>query len=161
MRKFPAILTFLYVLVISSACVHPVVMEGDSMKPTIKNGDRMFITSSFGELQHGDIIMFRYPRDENKSFLKRVIGLPGERIAITGKKVLVNGQVRDEPYLDQTLNQTDRDMSEMIIEKDNYFVMGDNRDNSSDSRVWGTVGKDLITGKYYMTYYSTEKNGRE
>lgn len=123
------------------------------MSPTLINGDRVFVNTTVGTIERGDIIMFRYPDDETKIFLKRVIGLPGEKIEIRKGKVFINDVYLEETYVDPLLNQSDSNRPQMIIKNENYFVMGDNRDNSSDSRVWGTVDKNLILGKYVLTYY--------
>ncbi len=122
------------------------------MKPTLGNGDRIFINRNFGELSRGDIVIFQFPKDKSKSFIKRIIGLPGETIEIRDGKVFINGQNLDEPYISSEFNKAKANMSPKAVPGEQYFVVGDNRDNSYDSRTWGTVSKDLIYGKYYSTY---------
>ena len=84
--------------------------------------------------------------------MKRIIGLPGERVEIRGGEVLINGEPIVEDYLDQRYNQSSPTFQEQMVPSNHYFVLGDNRDNSSDSRYWGTVDRSLIEGKLYMRY---------
>ena len=126
------------------------------MKPGFNSGDRIFIDKDVGALQRGEVITFLYPKDTSKWYIERIVGLPGETIEIKSGKVYVNGQILDEPYVDQTYNQMNSSFPPKTIPENHYFVLGDNRDNSSDSRSWGTVDKSLITGKYYMTYYKSQ-----
>ena len=127
------------------------------MLPTFHNGDRIMTDKNIGELKRGDVITFLYPKDRSKSYFKRVIGLPGEIIEIRSGDVFINGQKLDEPYIDEKFNQSKPSFSPKKIEEYHYFVMGDNRDNSSDSRYWGTVDEKLITGKYTVTYLKAEQ----
>jgi len=122
------------------------------MMPAFNDGDKVLMDKNIGELKRGDVITFLYPKDRTKWYLKRIIGLPGETVEIREGKVYINGQVLDEPYVDETFNQMKANFPPKKVAEYNYFVMGDNRDNSSDSRYWGTVDKDLIKGKYYMIY---------
>lgn len=111
-----------------------------------------------------DVIVFKFPDDPQRDFIKRVIGLPGERIRIENKKVYINGKPLDEPYVhfiyppgggDQFYSDPRGDnMPEMVIPEGQYFVMGDNRDNSHDSRFWGTLPGDLLKGRALMIYWS-------
>jgi signal peptidase I len=126
------------------------------MRPTFNDGDRILMTPP-GEILRGDVIMFSYPKDETRFYIKRVIGLPGEKIEIRDGKTFINGLPIEEPYLDQSYNMQPGNYPEVTIAGGNYFVMGDNRDNSSDSRSWGTVKSELITGKYRATYAKAEK----
>lgn len=141
----------------SVACLwQPVKIEGTAMKPGLNNGDRIFVDRNFGELQRGDIVVFYFPKDETKSFVKRVIGLPGETVEIKAGQIYVNGQVLSEPYVDAANNVAQANLSIKSISSEHYFVVGDNRDNSYDSRSWGTVPKKLIYGKYSVTYIRAE-----
>lgn len=152
------LLIFVAGFVLLAACsLRPVRSEGTGMSPTINDGDKIFVDENFGELKRGDIIIFYYPKDRSKSYIKRVIGLPNETIEIREGKVYINGQVLDEPYLVEENNQQKSSFRPQKVLKNHYFVMGDNRDNSSDSRYWGTVDRELVIGKYYMTY-SEAKN---
>jgi signal peptidase I len=114
------------------------------------------VDKNLGELKRGDLITFLFPKDRSKWYFKRIIGLPGETIEIRAGKVFINGQMLDEPYVDEAYNKTKASFTPKKIEEYQYFVMGDNRDNSSDSRYWGTVDEKLITGKYTMTYSKAE-----
>ena len=121
----------------------------------------------FGSPQREDIIVFRYPEDEEKDFIKRIIGLPGEQITIRNKKVYIN----DVPLHDQNYTQrmdpgmiageiTPRDnFGPITVPQDSYFVMGDNRDQSLDSRFWGFVKIDKIKGKAFLSYMSLNGHG--
>lgn len=103
-------------------------------------------------VERGEIILFRYPIDPEKRYIKRVVGLPRERLDIKDGRVFVNGQLVEESYVDPDNNRQSDISESILIPADHYFVMGDNRDNSSDSRVWGTLDKALIEGKLYKTY---------
>jgi signal peptidase I len=122
-------------------------------------------------IRRGDIVVFKYPEEPDRDFIKRVIGLPGETIELKNKKVHVNGQPLDEPYV-HFLTPPSADYQEVTsydlrerfgpvtVPQDAYFVMGDNRDNSQDSRYWGFLPRDLVKGKALVIYWSYEA-GRE
>jgi signal peptidase I len=125
------------------------------------------IVMSFDPPQRGDIIVFRYPEDENKDFIKRVIGLPGDTIHIQDKLVIINGQpLIDEDFtqridpgiIDGRINPRDN-LGPLTIPPDSYFVMGDNRDQSLDSRFWGFVRMDKIKGRAFLVYWSWNGQG--
>lgn len=157
MKKYLSTLGFVLIVYCFTACsLQPVRVEGTAMKPAFNNGDKILIDKSWSDLNRGDVISFLYPRDRTKWYIKRIIGLPGETIEIREGKVFINGQVLDEPYIDESDNQVKANSPPRKVPEYQYFVMGDNRDNSSDSRHWGTVDKELIQGKYYMTYYKAE-----
>jgi signal peptidase I len=120
-------------------------------------------------IKRGDVIVFKYPEDPERDFIKRVIGLPGETVEVREKKVSVNGQVLDEPYAHYLLpvstpsefhEVTSFDVRErygpVTVPADQYFVMGDNRDNSQDSRYWGFLRRDYVKGKALVIYWSYE-----
>jgi signal peptidase I len=122
---------------------------------------------NFDPPQRGDIIVFRYPEDESKDFIKRVIGLPGDTIHIQNKKVTVNGQpLMDEAFtqridqgiIDGRINPRDN-LGPLTVPPDSYFVMGDNRDQSLDSRFWGFVRMDKIKGRAFLVYWSWNGQG--
>lgn len=148
------LVTFVLVLFSISqvGCVKPVKIEGIAMLPNYKDGEKYFIDTNVKNLERGDVITFLYPKDKTKYFIKRVIGLPNETVKIENGVVSINGNPLEEPYLDQIYNQSMPNLSETRISDNNYFVLGDNRDNSSDSRIWGTVSKDLIQGKLWYKY---------
>ena len=155
----PLKLIIFILLLISAACqavvpVQPVKVEGTAMLPALKDGDRVIIDRQFDKIERGDIIIFLFPRDQTRSYLKRVIGLPHETVEIREGQIFVNGRVLDEPYVDPRFNQSARSLQPIKLPEDNYFVVGDNRDNSSDSRFWGPVERKLIYGKYIKTYMS-------
>jgi signal peptidase I len=157
MKKHLLILVFILTVCFSACSSKPVRVDGIAMKPNFNDGDRILIEKNPGKLHRGDLITFLYPKDTSKWYFKRIIGLPGETVEIREGKVYINEQLLDEPYVDETYNQSKGSFPPRKIPDDQYFVMGDNRDNSSDSRYWGTVGKELITGKYYATYLKAEK----
>ncbi len=146
----------------------PVVVEGTSMVPQLHNGERLLVNKlvyydiksfAWGHIERGDIVVFWYPKEPNKSFVKRVIGLPGEMIEVRNGRVLIDGVELNEPYLDIAHNQSPRNVRAKEVEKHYYFVMGDNRDNSLDSRVWGLVPEKYIYGKAFFRYWRPSNLG--
>jgi signal peptidase I len=140
----------------------PVVVEGTSMDPNLHDGERLLVDKliyykiqsfGFGHIERGDIVVFWYPKNPDQSYVKRVIALPGERVAMRKGKVFINGIEMNEPYLLTTNNQGAADYEEKTVEEHHYFVMGDNRDNSSDSRIWGQVPEKYIYGKAFFRYW--------
>jgi signal peptidase I len=122
-------------------------------------------------VHRGDILVFKYPEEPDRDFIKRVIGLPGETIELRNKKIFVNNQPLDEPYVhfltppsSDYQEVTSSDLRErfgpVTVPADRYFVMGDNRDNSQDSRYWGFLPRDYVKGKALVIYWSYE-SGRE
>ncbi len=128
----------------------------EGMSPTIKKGD-WFIAIPTGEIQRGDIIIFKYPKDTSIWDVFRVIGLPNEIIELKDNKVFINGNLLEESYVLQENNV--RKLKEGIyqVPNNNYFVLGDNRDNWADSRFWGNVPKDLIYGEFYIKYFHKDE----
>ncbi len=146
----------------------PVVVEGTSMVPELHNGERLLVNKlvyyniqkySWGHIERGDIVVFWYPNDPNKSFVKRIIGLPGEDVEVRNGVVFINGKQLNEPYIDLDYNQSLPDYQETRVKEHYYFVMGDNRDNSSDSRIWGLVPEKYIYGKVFFRYWKPSKVG--
>ena len=138
------------------------------MLPQLHNGERLLVNKlvyynfesfSWGHIERGDIVVFWYPNDPNKSFVKRVIGLPGETVEIRNGRVFINGVQLQEPYLDLEHNQSLPNYPPKKVEKHYYFVMGDNRDNSSDSRLWGLVPEKYIYGKAFFRYWKPSNLG--
>ncbi|PYS22258.1 MAG: signal peptidase I [Acidobacteria bacterium] len=105
------------------------------------------------KIYRGDIVVFWFPEDPSKSYIKRVIGLPGDTVEVHEGRVSVNGRDLDEEYLDQHLNMSHASKPPTYVKPGYYFVMGDNRDNSSDSRIWGLVPKKYIYGKALFRYW--------
>jgi signal peptidase I len=144
--------------------LRPLKHEGTSMLPTIGNGDRIFTSKVIDRIERGDIVVFYYPQDISKSFVKRVIGLPGETIEMDNScNVTINGRILQEPYVSPERNQAAHVRWNQVrreykyLQADHYFVMGDNRDASNDSRTWGSVAKELIYGKYIGRYWRSGK----
>jgi signal peptidase I len=146
----------------------PVVVEGTSMLPQLHDGERLLVDKliyykiksfSWGHIERGDVVVFWYPKDPDKSYVKRVIGLPGETVEVRNGVVLVNGQELNEPYLDAERNQSLPSFPLKMIDQHYYFVMGDNRDNSSDSRYWGLVPEKYIYGKAFFRYWKPSNIG--
>ena len=141
--------------------VQPVKVEGTSMLPRLHDGERIFVNKLIyydeyrwaPKIDRGDIVVFWYPEDPSKSYIKRVIGLPGDTIEIREGVVRVNGSDVQESYLDPRLNVSHRSVNPIVVKNNYYFVMGDNRDNSSDSRFWGLVPKKYIYGKALFRYW--------
>lgn len=123
------------------------------MIPALKDGDRIFIERNPGKLERGDIVVFYFPLDQRKSYIKRIVGLPNETVDIREGKVFINGKPLEEPYVDPKLNLSMPSLPEIKLPADAYFVIGDNRDNSADSRIWGPLQKKLIYGKYMTKYW--------
>jgi signal peptidase I len=131
----------------------PVRIEGQAMMPTFRNGDRVFMERNPGQLDCGDIIIFLFPEDTTKSYIKRIVGLPGQTLMIEDGKVSINGKLIEVPYMNADFLSQDSLPAPVKIPDGHYFVLGDNRRNSSDSRYWGTVPRNLIYGKYWFRYW--------
>ncbi len=139
----------------------PVRVEGTSMMPNLENEDRLFINKlafRVGDIHRGDVVVFLYPRDQTKSYIKRVIGLPGDRVRIDHGRVFVNGQRIAEPYV-PTRYTDDHSLPEMTIPDNQYFVLGDHRNVASDSRDFGPVDRNLIYGKAAFVYWPMDQAG--
>ncbi len=140
----------------------PVKVEGTSMMPSLEDQERIFVNKFVYRLepiQRGDIIVFHYPRDPSKSFIKRVIGLAGDHIQIDGGRVFVNGKAIAEEYVPRAY-EDERSYAEVIVPPDSYFVLGDHRSLSNDSRDFGPVGQSYIYGKAVFGYWPMDKMGR-
>jgi signal peptidase I len=121
------------------------------------------------EIRRGDVVVFKYPEEPERDFIKRVIGLPGDRLELRRKKILINGQAIDEPYV-HLLEPPPADGASpsddlrawygpVNVPEHQYFMMGDNRDNSQDSRYWGFLPESYVKGKALFIYFSFEENG--
>jgi signal peptidase I len=128
-----------------------VVFEGNSMLPSIKNGQRLYVEQLDAKpqrkLARGDILVFKYPKDPSKGYIKRLIGLPGDKVEIQAGEVWVNGSKLSEPYVDSKTNLSQTSQPTVVVPTRSYYVLGDNRDNSSDSRSWGFVPEELLIAK--------------
>jgi signal peptidase I len=136
----------------------PFIVSGSSMFPTFDTGHYLIIDQvsyRFENPDRGDIVVFHYPKDPEKFFIKRVVGLPGETIQIKDGRVLVinadfpDGLLLDEPYIEETRNEN----MVVALTEDEYFVMGDNRIASSDSRIWGPLPRENIVGKVFLRLF--------
>lgn len=141
--------------------IQPVKVEGTSMLPHLHDGERIFVNKLIyyddyrwmPHVQRGDVVVFWYPEDPSKSYIKRVIGLPGDTVEVNDGRVRVNGKDLEETYLDPQLNLSHASRPAVIVKPNYFFVMGDNRDNSSDSRIWGLVPKKYVYGKALFRYW--------
>jgi signal peptidase I len=145
----------------------PVKVEGTSMMPTLVNEERIFINKftykfGLGSIERGDTVVFWYPKDTTKSYIKRVIGIPGDRIRVDNGQVYVNGQALAEDYVPKDFRDPTswQDGQEQLVPPDKYFVLGDHRNQSSDSRMWGYVPRENIYGKAVFVYWPLDRMGR-
>src|SRR5450432_2797497 len=140
------IITFLY---------QPVKVEGTSMLPQLRDQDRLFINKfvyRFEKIERGDVVVFYYPRDPSTSYIKRVIALPGDELRVDKGLVYVNGVLVPEPYVPEQFKDF-RSVDDFVVPTGYYFMMGDHRSNSSDSRDFGPVKRGLIYGKASVVYW--------
>jgi len=145
----------------------PVKVEGTSIMPNLSDQERIFINKftyrfGLGAIERGDTVVFWYPQDPSKSYIKRVIGLPGDRVRIEDGQVYVNGRALAEDYVpaDNRDMSSWRDGVEQTVPPDRYFVLGDHRNSSSDSRSWGYVPRANIYGKAVFIYWPLNQIGR-
>lgn len=158
---FGAIFALIYLFV---AQFHKV--SGNSMVPTMHNGDYLItekVSYRFGSPQRGQIIVLKNPKDESQDFIKRIIALPGDTIKIENNSVFVNEQLLDESYLPKDIQTSAGAFLEegatVKAGTNQYFVIGDNRPHSSDSREWGPVTKEEIVGKAFFRYWPPKDIG--
>lgn len=167
------ITALLLALVIRALVIQAYTIPSGSMIPTLLIGDYILVNKfiygtkipfsdkrllTFKEPKRGDIIVFKYPRDPSRDFIKRVMAVGGEKIEIRGTKIYINDNLIDDPW-GYYENQKSVYSEPFIFEvpKDSFFVMGDNRNNSHDSRFWGAVSRDNIVGKAFVIYFSWDK----
>ena len=157
-----SLLTLLIVLPFRMFIAKPFIVDGASMSPTFETGHYLIIDEisyKIKNVERGDIIVFKYPKDTTRFFIKRVIGLPGETVLIKDGKVTIknddfpNGFQIKEDYVK---NISHKNIQQTLSDNE-YFVMGDNRANSSDSRIWGAVNKNLIVGKVLLRLFPLTK----
>ena len=147
------ILTVVTYLLVRTFLFETYRVVGQSMDQTLEQDQRLIVSKLSYRLhdpQRGDIIVFHDPQDPGRNLIKRIIGLPGEIVEISNGQVFINGQPLDEPYLGSNSMRAE---PQIPIPDGHYFVMGDNRNNSSDSRSWGTLDADRIVGKASFTYW--------
>jgi signal peptidase I len=139
----------------------PVRVEGTSMLPRLEDHDRLFINKfvyHITSIERGDVVVFHYPRDPEKSYIKRVIAVPGDKLRIDHGQVWLNGKLVPEGYVPDAYRDA-RSYAEMVVPDDSYFMMGDHRSISSDSREFGPVERDLIYGKAVFVYWPAKDVG--
>ena len=141
----------------------PVKVEGTSMMPTLDDQERIFINKfvyrlHFGKIDRGDTVVFWFPGDPTKSYIKRVIAVPGDRVEVNQGAVIVNGQALVENYVPEEYRDQSS-MTERKVPQDEYFVLGDHRSSSNDSRAWGMVPRRYIYGKAVFIYWPLDKMG--
>ncbi len=174
----PIVIAILIALFIRTFIVQAFKIPSSSMEPTLLVGDHILVNKfiygvripltdtklfQFKKPQRGDIIVFIYPRDHSKDFIKRVIGMEGEKVEILRNKIYINDKLIDDPwgkYNEQSnwiryLQPMERYGPE-IVPKNSLFVLGDNRDNSQDSRFWGFVDVNAVKGKAFIIYFSLD-----
>jgi signal peptidase I len=142
------------------------------MKPTLLVGDHILVNKfiygiklpftdkiliSIDEPEKGDVVVFKFPLDTRKDYIKRVIGLPGDRVELVDKQLLINGRPIEDPHASYSLSGNMRKYGPVTVPDDHLFVMGDNRDESSDSRVWGFVPRSYLKGKAFLIYWSWDR----
>ncbi len=142
----------------------PVKVEGTSMMPALTDQERIFINKftyrfGIGQIERGDLVVFSFPQDPSKSYIKRVVGLPGDTIEIDRGQVIVNGQPLVETYVPDEYRDY-QSMERRVVPADHYFVLGDHRSSSNDSRAWGFVRRENIYGKAVFVYWPLDKIGR-
>ena len=175
-------IAILLALVIRTFVVQAFTIPSGSMMDTLLVGDYILVNKFlYGpELpftdthlpglrapQRGDIIVFKYPQDEKRDFIKRIIGVPGDTVQVRGNQVFVNGKALDEPYVKAGSSRPHLGAQfcgyafgcePTVVPPESYFVMGDNRDNSQDSRYWGFVKRDKVKGKAFLIYWSWDSD---
>jgi len=159
-----AIIAIAIVIPIRIFIAQPFIVSGSSMVPTFENGQYLIIDEISYRLnspKRDDVVVFRYPNDTTKFFIKRIIGLPNETVDIKGNEVTITNEEHpegfkiDQPYVKNTANN----MTHFELKNNEYFVMGDNRSASSDSRYWGAVPKNLLVGKAFLRLLPINKIG--
>lgn len=157
-----AVLALAIVIPIRLFIAQPFIVSGSSMYPTFENGDYLIVDElsyRLGEPERDDVVIFRYPKDTKKFFIKRIIGLPNETVEVKdGWVTIFNDEYKEglrleEPYIKNTTNYNTR----AKLGSDEFFVMGDNRNASSDSRYWGTVKRKLLVGKAFLRLWPVQK----
>jgi signal peptidase I len=156
-----AIFLFIYLLVLQ-----PHKIKGASMEPNFPNGEYLLtdkVTYRFREPQRGDVVVFEAPSANGEEFIKRIIAVPGESISVRDGHVFINNQQLSEPYLAKSVQSNPgaflSEEENAKVPQEQYFVMGDNRPSSSDSRSWGFISKSDITGKAWLIYWPPQKMG--
>ena len=132
------------------------VVEGQSMLPNFEGNEYLIVNRfeyMFGEPQRGDIVIFHYPENPDRDFIKRVVGLPGETVRMEDGQIFIDDVPLGEPYVLDLCSRSNCRFREWVVEEDQYFVLGDNRNSSQDSTRFGPIDKDLIVGRAWIKYW--------
>ena len=162
------IIALVLALIIRTFIVQAFKIPSGSMLPTLQIGDHILVNKfilHFTSPKRGDIIVFKYPKDEGRDFIKRIVAIPGDKLEVRNKEVFLNDQLLDEAYVihsdpnaqDQSFSPRDF-FGPVIVPPGNYFMMGDNRDHSMDSRFWGFLDHKKIRGKAFLIYWSWDSD---
>ena len=166
------IIAIVLALFIRTFVIQAFKIPSGSMKPTLLVGDHILVNKfiygiklpftdkiliSLSEPERGDVVVFKFPLDTSKDYIKRVIGLPGDRVELVNKQLLINGQPTEDPHASYSMNGSMRVFGPVTVPSGHLFVMGDNRDESSDSRVWGFVPRPYLKGKAFLIYWSWDR----
>lgn len=154
------VIAVLLAAIIRLFILEPFYIPSGSMEPTLMIGDRIIVskvTYLLREPEPGDIVVFKFPLDPSRNFVKRIVAVGGETIEIKDSVLYINGEPRPENYLPQGLKF--QDYGPQTVPEGHYFMMGDNRNNSDDSRVWGFLDKDLIVGNAEVIYWPLNRLG--
>lgn len=169
-KKENSIWEFIKVVVISVAIVLPIrayiaqpfIVSGASMEPNFHDGEYLIIdelTYAFRAPERGEVIVFRYPLNPSEFFIKRILGLPGEAVEIKNGKIFINGEVSPESYISAEIEKDTLPNLKAKLGENDYFVLGDNRPKSSDSRFWGALPKGKIMGRVLLRLWPVAKAG--
>lgn len=156
-------LSMLIALVVILFLYQPVKVEGTSMMPSLEDQERVFINKflyrfRLGAVERGDTVVFWFPGDPSKSYIKRIIGLPGDRVEVRSGVVVVNGKELVEPYVPAEYRDQ-LSVGPVVVPADHFYVLGDHRSSSNDSRNWGPVPRAAIYGKAVFAYWPLERMG--
>jgi len=166
------IIAIVLALFIRTFVIQAFKIPSGSMKPTLLVGDHILVNKfiygiklpftdkiliSLNEPEKGDVVVFKFPLDTRKDYIKRVIGLPGDRVELVDKQLLINGRPTEDPNASYSMSGSMRMYGPVTVPADHLFVMGDNRDESSDSRVWGFVPRPYLKGKAFLIYWSWDR----
>ena len=176
----PILIAILIALFIRAFVVQAFKIPSGSMEPTLLVGDYLLVNKfiygiripytsvkflQFKKPQRGDVIVFIFPRDPSKDFIKRVIGTEGEKVEIIHSKIYINDRLMDDPWgrfvmddIPRSFLQRMENFGPVVVPKDSLFVLGDNRDNSEDSRFWGFLNVNAVLGKAFIIYFSWDWN---
>ena len=153
------ILLALIIFLVVSITLGSFRVDGESMEPSLQDGEYILVNKiaySFHPPQRGDIIVFDSPSNPGRDFIKRVIAIPGDTVEIRDGQVYINGEAIDEPYISEPPEYT---YPLTQVEEDEYFVLGDNRNHSSDSHIWGMVPRENIVGRAWICYWPLSEWG--